>query len=369
MKILFIGDYSNFHVTLAKELQTRGHQVTIVSEGSRCMDTARDIDITRMPGTIGSIKYLYRLFSIMQDLSGYDIVQLINPGFFQLKPGKLRYFFKELRNHNGSIFLSLAGTDSNFVNACTRSSIFRYSEYRSGGMPTGYALKNKYAERAWLHPTLHEYCKYIYDHVDGCVSALYEYDAAARPLLGDKLSYIGLPIDLAAHKYQALDPTGKINLFIGIKEEMAGIKGSDLMLEAASSLKKELPDKINVIQVQNLPYTEYMKKQAEGHIVLDQLYSYTPAMNALGAMACGKATLSGGEEEFYDFIGEKELRPVINVNPTCENIADKLRSVIVNPEELYKRSVDGRRFVEKHNDAKIVTDRLTEHWLKTLESK
>ena len=53
----------------------------------------------------------------------------------------------------------------------------------------------------------------------------------------------------------------------------------------------------------------------EADVLVDQLYSYTPSMNSLAAMARGTVVIGGGEEEYYDFIGEKELRPIINVRP------------------------------------------------------
>ena len=43
MKILFLGDYSNLHACLSEELRKRGHEVTLVSDGSRYMQTACDI--------------------------------------------------------------------------------------------------------------------------------------------------------------------------------------------------------------------------------------------------------------------------------------------------------------------------------------
>lgn len=38
-------------------------------------------------------------------------------------------------------------------------------------------------------------------------------------------------------------------------------------------------------------------------------------MNSLAAMARGTVVIGGGEEEYYEFIGETELRPIINVSP------------------------------------------------------
>ena len=73
MKILFVGDYSGFHATLAAELRRGGHDVTVISDGSRCMDTVRDIDLRRTPGLLGGVAYMRRLFKLWPGLKGYDI--------------------------------------------------------------------------------------------------------------------------------------------------------------------------------------------------------------------------------------------------------------------------------------------------------
>ena len=98
------------------------------------------------------------------------------------------------------------------------------------------------------------------------------------------------------------------------------------------------------------------------HVVLDQLYSYTPATNSLLAMAMGLNTLSGGEKEFYDFIGEHELQPIINAVPNEDVLFRTLEDVVLHPELIVKRSHEGRKFVEKHNDSNIVAQRFIDFW-------
>lgn len=62
----------------------------------------------------------------------------------------------------------------------------------------------------------------------------------------------------------------------------------------------------------------------DADVQLDQLYSYTPSMNSLLAMTKGVIVVGGGEEENYEIINEKELRPIINVYPSEEDIFRKL---------------------------------------------
>lgn len=64
MKILFLGEYSNVHWTLAEGLRQLGHAVTVVSNGDFWKNYQRDIDLSRTLGKLGGIRYtLYASFS------------------------------------------------------------------------------------------------------------------------------------------------------------------------------------------------------------------------------------------------------------------------------------------------------------------
>ncbi|MCM1005938.1 MAG: glycosyltransferase [Prevotella sp.] len=364
MKILFAGDYSNFHVTLARELRRRGHSVTVLSSGNRCMDTERDIDISRKPGIIGSFAYLNRLFKLIPSLKGFDIVQLINPNFLDLRPGKIRYFFNILKANNKHIGLSLAGSDPVTVKGCVEDNLFRYSEFRIGMEKSPYAKGTPGIEYRWLNGTMGDHCRYIYENSNVAVSALYEYHIAAKPYLREKLAYAGIPVDLDSIKSVpfTVPADGKVNLMVGIKSEYELFKGADRLLAAAREVERMHPDKCRVLIARDLPYKQYLEMLNDAHIVLDQLYSYTPATNALETMAMGKVSVSGAEPEYYDFIGEKELHPVVNVVPDDESIVDTIKTLVLSPDDMRRRAAQGREFVAKHNSSKVVTDRFIAQW-------
>lgn len=366
MKILFAGDYSGFHATLARELRALGHECTVMGDGSRCMDTTRDIDLSRRPGLFGSLGYLSRVFRLWPSLRGYDVVQLINPNFLHLRPGKIRYFLRELKQNNGLLGLSLAGSDPVSVKACVEDDIFRYSEFRVDGKPTEYVRSTPGIIYKWLNGGMGDHCRFVYESIDCAVSALYEYHVASRPYLHDTpLTYGGIPIDLSALPFREYTPApdGRLNLFVGIKTEMELFKGTGRLLEAAREVERRHPERCRVTVARDLPFARYVQKLEEADVVLDQLYSYTPATNALQAMALGKIAVSGGEPEFYDFIGESELHPVVNVVPDDRQMVETLeRLVLSSPEELRARSRAGREFVERHNAASVVARRFLKAW-------
>ena len=104
MKILLIGEYSNVHATLAEGLRKLGHEVTVLSDGDSWKNYPRDIDVSRKPGKLGGILLMTRLCTLLPQMRGYDVVQLINPMFFELKAERLFYFYNDLRKHNKRLF-------------------------------------------------------------------------------------------------------------------------------------------------------------------------------------------------------------------------------------------------------------------------
>ena len=96
--------------------------------------------------------------------------------------------------------------------------------------------------------------------------------------------------------------------------------------------------------------------------ILDQLYSYTPSMNALLAMSKGIVCIGGGEPENYDIIGEHELRPIINVEPTYESVFSALESLVLHPEQLPALQQESRTYIHRHHDHLEVARRYLDAW-------
>ena len=84
--------------------------------------------------------------------------------------------------------------------------------------------------------------------------------------------------------------------------------------------------------------------------IMDQLYSYTPAMNALLAMSKGIIVIGGGEEENYEILGEKELRPIVNVQPTYESVRHELEQLVLHPERIATLKQQSQEYVRRHHD-------------------
>ncbi|MBR6455406.1 MAG: glycosyltransferase family 1 protein [Prevotella sp.] len=349
MKILLLGEYSNVHWTLAEGLRTLGHEVTVASNGDFWKNYPRDIDLARKPTKIGGVRLLLRLIRLLPKFKNYDIVQLINPMFVELKAERIRPFYNFLRRNNRRIVLGAFGMDYYWVSTCINEKPLKYSDFNIGDeLRTD---KNALAERAdWLGTAKERLNRHIADDCDGIVTGLYEYDVCYRPHFPEKTEFVPYPIVLKTQTEVAEEKGQKIRLFIGINRERSEYKGTDIMLRAAQEIARKYPEKVELKIAESVPFAEYQHLMDESDAILDQLYAYTPAMNALLAMSKGIICVGGGEAENYEIIGETELRPIVNVGPTYESVFHELEQLVLHPEripELQRQSVE---YIRRHHD-------------------
>ena len=104
MKILLIGEYSNVHWTLAKALRIIGHRVDVLSHSNLWLDTSANLCPNQSSIRWGILKNTFNLLKALPQLKGYDVVQLVNPYFLELKPELLQYVFQYLKKNNKKIF-------------------------------------------------------------------------------------------------------------------------------------------------------------------------------------------------------------------------------------------------------------------------
>ena len=115
-----------------------------------------------------------------------------------------------------------------------------------------------------------------------------------------------------------LAPSHHLTILIGLQPKRDFMKGAMKIAMFVEEVARRHPGKVQIKYEEGVPYDEYMRLLAEADVLVDQLYSYTPSMNSLAAMARGTVVIGGGEEEYYEFIGEDTLRPIINVRPDVQ---------------------------------------------------
>ena len=69
---------------------------------------------------------------LLPRLRDYDVVQIINPMFFEVKAHRLFAFYRYLRKHNRNLFLGGYGMDYYWVSECINNKPLRYSDFNIG---------------------------------------------------------------------------------------------------------------------------------------------------------------------------------------------------------------------------------------------
>lgn len=374
LKILLLGDYSNCHRALADGLRSLGCNVTQASAGSSWMNCDRQIDISRSPNKIGGLKLAYRMRygDLNKIFRGFDVVAIHDLNFVQLRPERLFTLFNRLKRFNSSIFLTSMSTDIAFLDMLeAQDSPLRYSEWFIDHKPSRMYLANPKKWDEWHAVSIVNYQRHALANIDGAVSVLYEYHMGMQRALGsEKAVYGGIPID--TDRLQPVNLDGKIDkvkLFLGRDRYRKLMKGSDLLEIAARRVVERYPEKAELVIVENRPYAEFVELLKDSHVVLDQIYSYTPATTALMAMSYGLNVVSGAEPEYYDFIKEYDNRPIINAPMDCDALTDCIENIVLHPDEIAERGRRSRAFVVKHNNAKVVAERFMNFWTSRLELK
>ena len=362
MRVLLLGEYSNVHWTLAEGLRSLGHDVVVASDGDSWKGYRRDVDLSRRsPSASAALAYVWRLLRAFPRFQGFDVVQLINPVFLSLKAERIYPFFHFLRRRNRSVFLGAYGMDHYWVRAGMDCRTFRYSDFNLGP-----ALRrnedNAIWERDWLRGPKGRLNRRVARACDGIAAGLYEYYAAYRPDFAAKLRFIPFPIRTDRARFIERGHGPKLRFFIGIQRGRSVYKGTDIMLRALQKTVERYPDACEMVSVESVPFDEYVRLLDGSDVLLDQLYSYTPAMNALEAMAHGMVVVGGGEPENYELLGEQTLRPIVNVRPDEDDVCRRLAWLVEHRDEVPRLSRESRLYVERHHDYRLVARAYLDFW-------
>ncbi len=378
MKILLVGEYSRLHNSLKEGLISLGHQVCLISTGDYFKNYPADIKLIRKynTGFLKKIKIgIFKIFGIditsesiknqffkQQDkLKGFDVVQLINESSFGVTPSIEIQIISFLKQHNNKLFLLSCGTDYISVNYALGNQL-SYSildNYKNGKKTKEYfdfALKYTTAPFKKLH-------KYIYSTINGVIASDLDYHI---PLKGNS-KYLGLipnPVNIDKLQYKELHIDEEICIFLGINRNSYYAKGINYFEEALEIIKKKYDEKIHIEIVENLPYSEYINKYNNAHIILDQVLAYDQGYNALEAMAKGKVVFTGAEKEFEDYYHLKGV-VAINALPDTHDIVKKLEDLILNPEKIIEIGNNAKAFIQKHHHYKVIAKKYLDTWKNT----
>lgn len=376
MKILLVGEYSRLHNSLKEGLQALGHEVMLVSTGDAFKGYPSDLLLKRNydSGFLKKIKVglflLFRLdvtslslrnqfFRHRDKFSGFDVVQLINESPLGIQPKQEKEIISFLRKNNHKLFLLSCGTDYISVKYAFEKK-FRYSifdPYFEGKI----SEKDFFPALKYLRPEYKDLHGFVYGNVDGVIASDLDYDI---PLQANP-NYLGLipnPVNTQKLKFEPFVFEGKTVIFHGINRTNYFKKGNDYFEAALKKLQQKHPAKVEVITVENVPYSEYIEKYNAAHILLDQVFAYDQGYNALEAMAKGKVVFTGAEKEFLKRYNLEEDEVCINALPDVDYLFGKLESLVLDREKMQQISQNARKFIERKHDYISVAEKYLKVW-------
>lgn len=349
MKILLLGELSGVHQELAPGLRGLGHEVTVAHSKMANPDFESDIAFYRAPkGATGARVWIRDIISQLghaPKLTGFDIVQIITPKFFNWKiHGAMLRF---LKRHNGKLVVLNVACTSDYHRRVAELRYRPCKECKQFDLKSEACIYDRPDEQRAEH--------LAWELADVIVATHYEYAyALADTRFAPKLVNIPLPIDTTRHRATLMPPLDKVRIWYG--ETRYGFKGSPFILPALDRLAAgPLGEEVEIVRSGRLAFGEYLEFLGTLHIAIDQASSYGMGMNALYALARGRVALTGAEPETLDFVGVSAAEnPMINIRPDADQIHDALAALVERKAELPELGRRSADYVAKYHAADVI---------------
>lgn len=375
MKILLIGEYSRLHNSLKEGLQKLGHDVTILGFRDGFKDYPVDFPMEKKwnSGFLKKIKILtlvvtgfdissyltYRQFwKIRNNFKDFDIVQLINENSFFCDYRYEKKILGFIFANNKKVFLLSTGNDYMYVNYN-----FEHPENPSIIQPY---LAGKITDKDFItalkyrRKSFRKLHLFIYKNIKGVIATDFDYHIP----LEKHPKYLGLipaPINLEKFPATQLEISDRIIIFHGINRESYFKKGNDFFEKALEIISKKYGNKVEILTVENIPYTQFISLYDRAHILLDQLYGHDQGTNGLEGMSKGKTVFTNASELFEKKYSLTE-KVAINGLPDVDYLVKELSLLIENPEEIRAIGKRGRMFIEKEHEYVAITEKYLAAW-------
>lgn len=344
MKVLLLGEFSGLYKNLKEGLEELGHEAVTASAGDGFKKIPADIDFSSSaPGVLGKIHRKINPLFCVNDLKGYDVVQLVNPFIFYHRFFPNKYFYDRIIGQNDKFFISAAGDDAYF---------WRYGRKALRYGPFDDFLKYDFKKKT--HPLeLEEYFEFnkcLVDKSCGVIPIMYEYEVSYQGC-DKRLKTIPIAVNLNGVSYSDNVLSGRLVVFHGLSRY--GFKGTRFVEEAFDILSRRYPNDLELIIRGHMPLGEYLELMSKANVVIDQVNSYSCGVNGIYAMAMGKVVIGGAEPESLKSHSVASS-PVFNVWPSVESIVSAVEDVLERRNQIRQMGEEARNYVEvNHSHTKI----------------
>ena len=370
MRILLIGEYSNFHNSLKQGLLKKGHEVILAAEKDGFKSLPVDISLNPELLSKTPLKYirhalfkltkfdlayfeiLWRFIINRKLLKGYDSVQLINEFPFKTNPFFDKLMLSYIFKHNQNVSLSACGDDYTYISYLLNAKLpYHILTPFLSDSDLAYAYKHSLK---YLKPSFIKLSCYVRSNVTRIIPANLDYFMAyqGQPKV---TTMIPFPINIDKFTYKKPNITKPITVFHGINTINYFKKGNNFFEEALTLISSKYTDQVEIDQVKSIPYKEYIQLYNQSHILLDQTFSFSQGYNALEAMATGKVVFTGMSELFKTHY-KLDKNIGIEAVPDTKIIFEKLENLILNPKKIEEIGLNARWFIETYHDYEKVAN-------------
>ena len=378
MKVLLLGEYSRLHNSLKEGLEQLGVEARIAATGDGFKQYPADFDlrprvslhpamrpvrqgIFRITGyDPARAETAWRLRRQYTRWEAYDVVQLINSFPFESHLGYEQKIIRRILERNDKAFLLACGDDPVVNRYYLENPDVPYSVLTP--MQENPSLKDRFRySLKYLEPAFTDWHEELMGKVRGIIPTDLDYAIPYRNH-PKALSMIPNPVNTDIIRYAFPHLKGPVRILHGINSGNYWKKGNGFFEKALEKIMRRYgSDKVQIVQVRDLAYKDYIRRLEDAHIVLDQVYSWDQGYNALESMAMGKVVFTGAEKVFYEHYGLDE--PVcINALPDVDDLVEKLSELIENPALLQRISENARRFIEREHHYVRMAERYVEVW-------
>jgi hypothetical protein len=363
MKILLVGEYSGLNNELKNSLRLIGHDVTLAASNDFFKGFPTDINLG-----YGSNIYSYKCrqlllpFLNLHKMTGFDIVHVINFYIFPRNPWMNYFLIKFLKNNNNIVTLSGAGDDPFFV---------KHSEETMRYSPIPYHEKydrngKEYYMRKQSHFSIMK--KYM-NYIDGVIPIMFEYYSTFCRAGFKSITVEPIPIPIDTTRIKFVDNEikgGKVVFFHGLNRP--GFKGTFLIEKSFSRFKSKYPNDVDCLIDGHMSFDKYISLISKVNVSLDQVFSYSLAMNPLYSMAQGKLVCGGSEPESH-ILYNGFIPPVYNLLPDESEINNVLEHILEDKNNIGSKSELSREFIEKYHNPIVIANKYMGVWLMIMNNK
>lgn len=352
MKIILVGEFSGFFKNLRDGLQELGHDAIIAAsrDGYKKIDV--DVDLgSDLIFPFGKLASRVKPLSFLRQMSGYDVVQFVNPYIFGARYSFNNAILRKLCNCNDKAFLSAAGSDSFFWRVGRQH--LKYGPFEET-LKYDYKKKRHFLES----DAAYNWNSELAGMVNGVIPVMHEYAVSYAHV---KTVRRAIPLPMNVHKipFSENAPSKKLVIFHGLTRY--GFKGTRYVEAAFDELRKRYPNDLELIIDGRMPLHRYLDVMARANVVVDQVLSYSCGMNALYALAMGKVVLGGAEKESLELFGLSKS-PVINIRPDEKSIIAQVEALLDKRSSIADIGLESRSFVEAVHGHVGVAQQYIDQW-------